>query len=108
MRHRIRIFSLNAYRRAGPRCDTLAVFTAMSLNRWDEAEELFTRGEAMSPEDRETLLANVDAELAATVRSLWLNSEIAESFLDKPLLKLPPRPNSWSIGDCVGGRFKIL
>jgi serine/threonine-protein kinase len=80
----------------------------MSLHRWDEAEELFARGKAMIPEDRETLLANVDAELAATVRSLWLNSEIAGAFLDEPLLKLPTRSDSWSIGDCVGGRFKIL
>ncbi|MEO8662494.1 MAG: serine/threonine-protein kinase, partial [Bryobacteraceae bacterium] len=92
----------------------------MANKRWDEAQDLFDRGLNLSPAGRSAILASVDEELAAMVRTLWESNAEVGSFLQaNGSSKLEPteeiasfwpaeEAHRFQAGTVLGGRYRIL
>ena len=57
-------------------------------DRWEEVEELFSRGLELDEAARQALLASAVPEVAQAVQALWRNHQQAGAFLQDPVVSL--------------------
>jgi TolB-like protein/tetratricopeptide (TPR) repeat protein/tRNA A-37 threonylcarbamoyl transferase component Bud32 len=83
----------------------------MTATCWRQLKNLYAQAEDVDDNERETLLAGSDPELADIFRNL-LAAGRSEGFLDRPLHlthdTTSPHAHTFSPGDCLCERFNIV